>query len=250
MTRPMYPFGEWDFRTSLPSMQLIKDIGGNNYSLVSGYGLNEDINDPIASPLGYVFNSINGMITTQNQLYGYYNNRAPGFSFSILVNPTNLEIASSGRNMLFDFSINGVTTSSSTAWFTGNDTVGGFLRFGGRSSNTDSFYSKTTNTSIATNNIWVNCGGVMDFTNKLITVYKNGKQVEPPVYTAFSSNTYIHNATSYTYLDRIGISLNYAYPFSGTMMYLILYPRALTATEMHNLYLYIQSLAAASGVLI
>jgi hypothetical protein len=253
MTRPLYPFSEWDFRTISNDIQLIPNISNNNanIALIRGYNPNIDNTDPVSSPLGFIFDNVNDILGLQlaNHNYGWYNNGASGFSFTILIKPTNLTIGS-GRNLLFDFSINGNTLSAASAWFT--DT--GALKFGGRSSLTDSFYSKTTGTTtkLAFNDVWVACGGVMNYTNKSITVYKNGKQFENSVSAAFNSNYYVHGATSYTLFDKIGMSLDMylGYPLSGTVMYIIFYPRALTATEMHNLYLYIQKTALVSGVII
>jgi hypothetical protein len=178
--------------------------------------------------------------------YGYYNRITSGFSFTVLYKPTDLETGA-GRDTLFDFTIGYTGTSGNAAWFT--DT--GKLVLGGRSTISDSFASKTTTNAIITVEEWAAIGGVINYNNKTISIYKNGKLFEPFTTVTFLNNYYIYPHIDVTTVtDKIGMTSAVLHPLNGIMMYFIIYPRALTATEIHNLYLYIKQLAVSSGVTI
>ena len=204
---------------------------------------------PDSGVVRYTFDKADTNVSTAIDIWngndGTINGATTGISGSNQTYTTNEAYDFDGIDDNVDTSISDIATATLTAWVnldsadsndreiisTRNGPSGGGLRYGASNDNRWSLYTRNDGSwtgvagSTASTNTWVHLAGVIDDNNQLI-LYENGSKVAS---TGIGSRNF---GNEY----RVGEGSDSTDPFDGSIDDVRIYDKALSETEISNLY--------------
>jgi hypothetical protein len=183
------------------------------------------------SGLAYFFDGSNDDCSFGVNAFGSALSGATASTVSLWINYSSL-VGTSGQFVNVVFSTRFTSNLAALSFNIRSDT--GFVgrpQFGGRSQSSDSFQSVTAGSAL-TAGTWAHVAAVMNYTADTITIYLNGSATSANV--SFGSNTYV--SSTGTLNDVMGGNDNTVF-YNGFIDDLLIWPRALTATEIGYLAL-------------